>query len=135
MRLKSVLITGAQGSLGTAVVKRFLEGGMEVIGVDVKAPPRNPDDMFSKVTWLDADLSRADSVRGLVTELGSKQVDALVHCAGGFRHAPVDETSDDDLGFLMNVNLLSAFHLVREFLPGMKARGFGRLTFISSRST
>jgi NAD(P)-dependent dehydrogenase (short-subunit alcohol dehydrogenase family) len=83
------------------------------------------------------DLGDSASVHQTADDLAHRgiQIDALVHCAGGFRFAMADETSDDDLDFLLGSNLRSAFLLLREFLPGMKKRNFGRLVFVSARAT
>jgi NAD(P)-dependent dehydrogenase (short-subunit alcohol dehydrogenase family) len=59
----------------------------------------------------------------------------LVHCAGGFRYAPIDQLEDKDLQFLIDANLRSSFYLVRALLPEMKKKNFGRLVLISSKST
>jgi len=45
---------------------------------------------------------------------------------------PVEEVSEDDWRAIVAVNLEAAFLLVREVVPGMKARGWGRIVTISS---
>ncbi len=123
-----VLITGAQGALGQAVVKRFFEAGHQVTGTCSKASPTSD----LPVRWIPVDLSNSNSVRNAFSE--NSDFDILIHCAGGFRYALADSFQDEDLDFLINVNLKSAFYLVREILPGMKKRNFGRILFVSSKS-
>ncbi len=105
---KKILVTGAAGALGQIVVKKFLSQNLEVIATDIKTP------------------------------LGTKNfegVDTLVHCAGGFRFSLLEETSQDDFEFLLDSNFKSAFNLLKELLPGMKKRNFGRIVLVSAKST
>lgn len=130
---KSVFVTGAQGALGKHVVSRFLEAGCKVWGADLRI--QDPT-LFSKnsagsMQWLEMDASSSASVRSNLPQ----DVEAWIHCAGGFRFAKTDEVSDEDLDFLINANLRSAFLIAREILPGMKRRGFGRIVFVGARAT
>jgi 3-oxoacyl-[acyl-carrier protein] reductase len=124
----TVLITGAAGALGGAVVDRFLKEGIEVVGtsLDGSGPSKKG------LRWIDLDLS--DS-RQVTEKLAGLAVDAWINCAGGFRYAPVEETSDADFEFLFKANFHSSFLLFRTLLPGMKKRGFGRIVVVSARSS
>ncbi len=148
---KKILVTGADGALGGAVVKRFLKANCEVLATYLKQPgkPENlqPEHLrdvkvtesnanptkYGDANWIQMDLTDSSSVKNGVASIGS--IDALIHCAGGFRFLKVDETDDESLNFLFNTNLKSAFLLSREVLPSMKKKNFGRIVFISSRST
>src|SRR3569832_283904 len=107
-RLKKVLVTGAQGALGTQVVQRFLKAGCEVVGtVSPHERVRQIEIEGAKaIQWIPVDLSRSDSVK---SALQGQTFDALVHCAGGFRFEKVEQLTDEDLDFLINVYLKSAF--------------------------
>ena len=128
---KNVLITGAQGALGSWVVEKFLNEGWSVTGTYFPSFQETCQ-VCSEVEWLKVDLADPQSVRGAFS---AHSFDALVHCAGGFRYAASDQISDADLDFLINTNLKSAFYLVREILPGMKQRNYGRIVFVSARAT
>ena len=129
--LKKILVTGAQGALGTHVVQRFLNGGCEVIGTYLKK--MNPNIIkHPKLEWLDVDITDSQAVHNA---MDGKSFDGVIHCAGGFRFATVENTSDDALDFLLNTNLRSTFYLLREILPRMKKQNFGRIILISSRAT
>jgi NAD(P)-dependent dehydrogenase (short-subunit alcohol dehydrogenase family) len=63
-------------------------------------------------------------------ELGG--CDILVHCAGIYPTAAIDEITFEQWRKVLSVNLDSVFLLVKAFLPGMKERGWGRIISVSS---
>jgi NAD(P)-dependent dehydrogenase (short-subunit alcohol dehydrogenase family) len=128
---KTVLISGAEGALGSAVVRRFRTAGHPVVATYFRHKPQDSE-RTEGISWVQVDLSDSASVRSALQNL---QIDHLVHCAGGFRFAEADKLSDADLDFLINTNIRSAFYLVRELLPAMKTRNYGRIVFVSSRET
>jgi NAD(P)-dependent dehydrogenase (short-subunit alcohol dehydrogenase family) len=128
---QSVLITGAQGALGIQVVKRFLAAGCRVTGID-RIPPKKLDlPNTENLSWIEMDITNPSEVRAKVPT----DIDAMIHCAGGFRWVPTDSFQDEDLDFLLNTNLKSSFLLARQVLPGMKKRNFGRIVFIGAKAT
>jgi NAD(P)-dependent dehydrogenase (short-subunit alcohol dehydrogenase family) len=123
-----VLITGATGGLGSAVVQQFLSGGHTVIGV-----ARSWKSVAARITTLTADLTNPEDCTRVAAEAG--HLDAAVHVMGGFAGgSPVHETSIAEWDQMMNLNLRSAFLLFRSVSPGMLERGHGRLIAIASRA-
>ncbi len=128
---KKVLLTGANGVLGFSVAEKFLQTGLDVTGVFHKS--LDPvHQKWSSIHWAQVDLTDSQAVSAAFS---NQSFDIWVHCAGGFRFSTVEQIRDDDLDFLINTNLKSAFFLARELIPGMKKRNFGRIVFISSRAT
>lgn len=123
---RSVAITGARGALGSQVLKRFLDAGCRVIAID-RTPPADRGD----IQWIELDVTDPKAVR----ERMPTDVDALIHCAGGFRYTSVESFRDEDLDFLLNTNLKSAFLLARQVIPSMKNRNFGRIVFVGAKAT
>ncbi len=128
---KTVLITGANGGLGTAVTRAFLDCGATVVGVfrggDSPAPGQ------ARFSGGDADLTDPREA-ARVAQLAGK-VDALIHLVGGFAGGqPVERTDDATWTSMMNLNLNAAFHMIRAVLPGMRAAGRGRIVAIGSRT-
>jgi NAD(P)-dependent dehydrogenase (short-subunit alcohol dehydrogenase family) len=130
MAKQTVFVTGAEGALGGIVARRFLGGGYRVLGTHHAAgrPGSEPG-----VQWIAMNLGDPASVREGLKTAGA--VDVLAHCAGGFRYAELEATSDADFEFLLDANLRSTFFLLRELLPAMKKRKFGRIVLVSARST
>ncbi len=129
---KNVLITGAKGVLGSAVVSRFAKSGHTVTGTILSTESIGKIDFSDACHWIPVDLSDSKAVKSAFAE---SQFDIWIHCAGGFRFGKMDQFTDEDFDFLLNTNLKSAFYLTREILPGMKKRNFGRIIFIGARIT
>ncbi len=134
--MKNILVTGAAGALGSAVVEKFLAEGYRVIGTYYRSEPSEKRNV-PNLEWLDMDVADPRSVHEGIASSTSKfgPIAGLVHCAGGFRFAKIDETSDADLDFLLHANLKSAILLVREVIGEMKRLNFGRIVLVSARST
>lgn len=115
--VQTAWVTGAEGALGGALVHILEEAGLSV----------------KAITRTQVDLSNAAALRDFVKGAGVAP-DALFHCAGGFRYAKTESCSDEDFEFLLNSNLRSSFHLIREIAPLMKKQGFGRMVFVGARA-
>jgi len=130
-----VLITGAQGGLGTYVTRAFLEAGAQVIGsarkIDDSAFPH------PRFAGIPADLTRAEDAAALATAAVERfqRVDALVHVAGGFAGgSPIHETGDAAWDAMMSLNVRAAFYILRAVIPHMRRQKRGRIVAIGSRA-
>ena len=126
---KTILVTGSEGSLGREVSRRFLEDGCEVIGTWLREAPAEFVGLGGKFQGLKIDLTDPQATKKL------PPVDAFIHCAGGFRWKTLEKSESADLDFLLKINLLSAYNGLRELLPGMAARGFGRVVLVGALAT
>lgn len=127
---RRILVTGASGALGSAVLEKFISSGDQVIavhGIHEKPSPK------PGALWLSADLTLKKSVDGLFREAG--EVQAVVHCAGGFRFGFADTFSEEDFRFLVALNFEAAYYVAAAAIPGMKKRKQGTLLFVSSMAT
>jgi NAD(P)-dependent dehydrogenase (short-subunit alcohol dehydrogenase family) len=131
----SVLITGATGALGQTVTRAFLDAGATVGGIARKwAPPAVPKGDFLAI---EADLTgpaaAEASVEALISRAG--KLDAVIHLMGGFAGGkPLQETDDATWDQLMNINLRSAFFVLRAALPRLLEKGKGRIVAVGSRA-
>lgn len=129
-----VLITGATGGLGPAVVEEFLRWGALVTGVARRVPG---SDSRPGLRWLPADLSdfsQAQRVIQDVVQLHGK-LDILVHLVGGFRGGKLFwETTAEDWEKMLSVNLLVAVHVLRAAIPVMLGQRRGRIVVTGSRA-
>jgi NAD(P)-dependent dehydrogenase (short-subunit alcohol dehydrogenase family) len=132
---KVVLITGANGGLGAAVTKAFLDSGARVAGVAKKI--QNSDFPNPNFIATSAELGDAGAARAVVAGTIAKweKIDVLVHLVGAFAGGKsVAETDEATLDQMLEVNLRAAFHMFQAVLPGMRTQGGGRILAIGSRT-
>ena len=130
-----VVVTGATGGLGGAVVHAFLSEGATVWGIlGPSSPSRIADPKFATVA---ADLTvpaEAELAVRKVIETSGK-IDVLLHLTGGFAGGkPLAETDDADWNSMLGLNLHTAIHMARAVLPHMLETGKGRIVAIGSRT-
>ncbi|MBO4385007.1 MAG: SDR family NAD(P)-dependent oxidoreductase [Clostridia bacterium] len=128
MENKSILITGAGGSLGAAAVRAFLERGYTVFAadIDVKSVPEG-------AVPVCMDVTSAESVRAAGEELGKscEGLWAIIHLAGLYTMDSFIEIEEDALERMLEVNLMGAYRVDRELLPLVR-RGNGRIIITAS---
>lgn len=139
-----VLITGTAGSLGKAVARRFTQDAsspdaLPVVGLDIGYEHEEilVDADLENFCTRRLDATKPDHVRTVFEDVREAfgPVRTLIHCAGGFRWSHLDQISDADIDFLLNVNLRSSFYMVREALKDLKQEERGHIVLISSKST
>lgn len=126
---RTVIITGATGGLGTAVVRAFAAAGADVVGV-VHSPPREPE---AGVRYEAVDLTSDDAVAALFE--GVPNPWAVINTVGGF--APQRRLTDSDANEIQQqftLNLLTAALLTKHALRAMKPAGEGRIVHTASRA-
>jgi NAD(P)-dependent dehydrogenase (short-subunit alcohol dehydrogenase family) len=129
------MVTGADGGLGTHVTRALLDGGATVIGVSRKAQQSSSD----KASYLAvaADLSSAETAKRTVDEIAARfgRVDILAHLVGGFAGGKtIAETDDTTFQRMLDLNLKSAFYVLRAVIPHMRRAGRGSVIAIGSRA-
>ena len=128
-----VLITGAKGGLGTFVTQRFLATGATVIGA-----ARNisrEDFPAANFAALPADLTKSGAVNSMIGAAVERyrRLDVLVHVVGGFAAGKsVAETDDSTWEQMRDLNLTSAFYVLRAAIPHLRKSGSGRIVAIGS---
>jgi 3-hydroxybutyrate dehydrogenase len=81
-----------------------------------------------------ADMSRPEQIEDMVAVATAKLgwVDILVNNAGIQHVAPIDEFPTAKWDAILSINLSAAVHAMRAAIPGMKARGWGRIVNVAS---
>ena len=87
-----------------------------------------------RVVYDDADMSKAEAVRGLVSATNATfgRLDILVNNAGIQFTAPVEEFPAAKWNAILDINLSAAFHGIAAAVPQMKAQRWGRIVNIAS---
>jgi NAD(P)-dependent dehydrogenase (short-subunit alcohol dehydrogenase family) len=132
---KIALVTGADGGLGTQVTLALLDSGATVIGVSRKIQPASTGG--APFIALAADLSSAEKAKTLVDGVASRfgRLDILAHLVGAFAGGKtIAETDDATFQRMLDLNLNSAFYVLRAVIPHMRRAGSGRMIAIGSRA-
>lgn len=139
---KVVVVTGATGNLGSAIVQAFAAQGASVALVDLKAERLAEscaalgDD--SRFKGFVADLSNADDVERLVNDIAAAfgHIDILAHTVGGFAAGqPVHEAPLEVLHKMINLNVVPLY-----LMGGAVARHMiehhiaGKIVFVLAKS-
>ncbi|MEL7977962.1 SDR family oxidoreductase [Isoptericola sp. F-RaC21] len=132
-------MSGSTQGIGYAVAEALLAEGASVVvngrsEHGVATAVRRLEDAVpgAAVSGIAADFADAAQVRRLLASLG--EVDVLVNNVGVFDVRPFEEIPDDEWQRYFDVNVMSGVRLSRHALPGMLARGWGRVVFVSSES-
>ena len=139
---RTALVTGSTSGIGLGMAMMFAQAGAKVMlnGLgrpeDIAAARQQVGAAMgvAEAPYSGADLSKAAAVRQMVADsqaaLGS--VDILVNNAGIQHVSPVEEFPEDKWDAIIAINLSSAFHATKAVVPGMKARGWGRIINVAS---
>jgi len=130
---KIVLITGAKGGLGTTVTQQFLNSGATVVGASRSIKPSDfPGPRFMAMPIDFTDPAAVGRMTGEIIARYGK-IDALVHLLGGFAGGhSVAETSDATWEQMRDLNLTSAFYVLRAVIPHMRKAQNGRIVAVGS---
>ncbi|MER7543365.1 3-hydroxybutyrate dehydrogenase [Actinomadura sp.] len=124
---RRALVTGGAGGIGRACARRLAAAGAEVVVADLDGEAAERAAAEIGGVALPADLADVDAIGGLASG-----VDILVNNAGIQHVAPVHEFPPDMFARILRLMLEAPFRLVRDALPGMYERGWGRVINISS---
>jgi 3-hydroxybutyrate dehydrogenase len=137
---KSALVTGSTSGIGLGIAQALAAQGAHVMLNGFGDAQAAQDAVAAvatggaRVAYHGADMSRPAEIEAMVraceAEFGG--VDILVNNAGIQHVAPVDEFPAERWDAIIAINLSSVFHATRAALPGMKARGFGRILNVAS---
>lgn len=133
--MKTVIITGANGNLGIATVKKFLDEGYSVIAVDSKDDhlgfARDHKNFEFRTVNLTAETEALQFVNEAIAKHG--RLDGACMLVGGFAMGNIAGTSGSDIQKQLSLNFETAYFLARPLLQHMKQNGYGRLIFIGAR--
>jgi 3-oxoacyl-[acyl-carrier protein] reductase len=133
---RAAIVTGGSSGIGLGIAEALLAQGMRTAvhfrtGRDAAEQlcARHPRQAFAMQADLGTEEGCKKLARESVEQLGSAQV--LVHCAGVWNDGPIESIRRDTLEETFRVNTFSAFYLVRDLLPALRAQG-GSVVFIGS---
>jgi len=133
---KTALVTGSTSGIGAAIADALAAGGSRVVlnGFgDAQAIAAQVGDLAERhgveTAHLHADMTRPEEIAQLMAQAAERfgTIDILVNNAGIQHVAPIEEFPPEKWDAILAINLSSAFHTIRAALPGMRAKGWGRI--------
>lgn len=127
----TILITGATGGLGRALVKAYTNQGDHVIALG-----RNFDDFNygPRASSYKIDFRSNEALEGKLKAIADKhQIDAIIHAIGTSDGVgPIDEIKTDEWMANFQVNFMSCVHVNNIFIQQMKAKRSGSIIHVTS---
>jgi NAD(P)-dependent dehydrogenase (short-subunit alcohol dehydrogenase family) len=133
--MKTILITGAGGNLGTAVTKEFLKKDYRVLVTVSNERARmdyqpHPNLDISVVNLANENETYA-FIQGIIQQY--HVIDAGLLLVGGFAMGPIAETSGEDLHKQIALNFETAYYVTRPLFAHLMANNRGSIVFIGAR--
>ena len=137
---KNAIVTGSTSGIGLGIAETLAKAGANIMINGLGSKEDNQDAIETvlkhgnKVEFSPANMLNPDEIETLIkeTETGFGSVDILVNNAGIQFVSPVEDFPVGKWDAIIGINLSSAFHTIRNAVPGMKKRGWGRIINVAS---
>ena len=137
---KTAIVTGSTSGIGLGIASGLAQAGANIVlngfGApdEIAAARRHVEAAGTKVHYSGADMSKPEQIAAMVKEAEAAfgSVDVVVNNAGIQTVEKVEDFPIDRWDLIIAINMNSAFHTTRAAIPGMKARGWGRIINVSS---
>ena len=133
--MKTVLITGVSGNLGSAIAKKMIENNYRVIGTVIPGDPTIFDfqeDRFEKITLdLTSESETQQAIASLLEKYG--EIETAILTVGGFAAGSLSDTPGALVTRQYELNFLTTYHVARPLFLHMRERNNGRIFMIGAR--
>jgi len=129
---RNIIISGAAGNLGMAVMEKFKREGFKIIAIvepDSNQELEDADDVY------EVDVTDDTAVKEFAQEISLQygEIHTLAMLVGGFTFGGFADTTQKDVEDMIKLNFFSAFNLTKHFLPTMKKANQGNFLFVGAR--
>jgi NAD(P)-dependent dehydrogenase (short-subunit alcohol dehydrogenase family) len=133
--MKKVIITGANGNLGSAVTKLFLEKGYKVIATvhneAAKKEMPQHNNLHVEAVNVANETETASFIQNVIAS--HETIDAALMLIGGFTAGKMENTKTEDIKKQIELNFETAYNITHPLYQHMLKNGFGRIVFIGAR--
>tara|TARA_R110002073_G_scaffold4803_25_gene30596 strand:+ start:25 stop:807 length:783 start_codon:yes stop_codon:yes gene_type:complete len=137
LKSRTAIVTGSNSGIGLGIARSLAAAGADVVlnsftddAGDHALAASLGTEFGVNVRYIKADMSRPEECRALVEQAGG--CDILVNNAGIQYVAKIEEFPQDRWDAIIAINMSSAFHCTAAALPGLYARGWGRVINVAS---
>lgn len=132
---KTVIITGANGNLGSAVTRAFLDKGYFVIATVADQAMIKDMPVIEGLETVVVDLSKEEDAGAFVRNQIQKHgpITAALLLVGGFAMGNIANTPASEIKKQITLNFETAYHVVRPLFGHMMENGSGRIVLIGAR--
>jgi short-subunit dehydrogenase len=126
--MKVIVITGASSGIGLSIAQYLCSKGHKVYGISrTKVHEKN-------IKSIQADVTNEDQLIEAYQEIFDIEgrIDVLINNAGMGISGSIEDTSQADASYLMNVNFMGIFNSTKIMLPFMRESGGGKIFNMSS---
>ncbi len=136
--MKSIIVTGAAGNLGQAVVKRFAKDGHKVyaaLGLGENSRLFSESPLAAHIHTQFLNLTDETVSEGYVKNIIAQDpgVETAICIVGGWQPGSISETTGYELDKMIKLNFTTAYNIVRPLLEYFERRGRGQFVFIGAR--
>jgi 3-oxoacyl-[acyl-carrier protein] reductase len=124
--MKTILITGTTSGVGATIAYDYIEKGWNVIGFARSKSLFN----YSNYKHYQVDISNLDMVYKAFEQIADTKIDILVNNASIFTMKSFSQTSFDEIGDMVDINLKGAMYVTKFALKNMEQGS--RIFFINS---
>ena len=135
LKNRRILITGANGGIGIAITKKFLENNDDLIllyhenNSNIESLDKN-----SRITMYKVDLSKSDEIANTMNQiLKSDPIDVFVHSVTPpIEHLQFEQTDWNQIQKNISIQTKSFFEILQFITPSMKKNNHGKIISILS---
>jgi 3-hydroxybutyrate dehydrogenase len=141
LKSRNAVITGSTSGIGLAYAKALAAAGVNVM-INGFGKPEDIEkersgikhDFGVTALYSPADMTKPDQIKGMIDDAVAKlgSVDILINNAGVQYVSPIEDFPIEKWDQIIAINLSAAFHAIRAAVPGMKAKGWGRIISTAS---
>ncbi|MET0299832.1 MAG: SDR family NAD(P)-dependent oxidoreductase [Flavitalea sp.] len=126
--MRNILVTGATGNMGKAVIEKFLGEGDRVAGF---ARKKITESFVSNSSFREvlADLHDSNAGADAVNKISDdwNKIDVAILTAGGYAGGKITDTTGEELTKQFQMNFLTAYNIAQPVFNQMKKQGYGRI--------